>query len=96
LTRVGRFLRASVTVGAGEFFRGRRILIQRRVGGHWSNIRAGFLRQSSSELALDAVSAAKIPVTVIGVPTKSVLRAVVPTSSVGPCFIRGTSAVYIL
>lgn len=86
--KVGGYAVARVTVGAGEFFVGRPIVIERQSGKQWKAVARGVMKRVSHLTALDAVSGASIRV---AIPAGSSVRASVPAASVAPCYAAATS-----
>jgi hypothetical protein len=72
-----------VSVGAGTFFTGKKILIQRRIRKRWKTVASAKLKQKSSPTAVVAVSAATLRV---GVKHGTLLRAVLPKASALSCY----------
>jgi hypothetical protein len=72
-----------VSVGAGTFFTGKKILIQRRIRKRWETVASAKLKQKSSPTDVVAVSSATLRV---GIKHGTLLRAFLPKASASPCY----------
>ena len=80
-----------VSVGAGTFFTGKKIQIQRRIHKRWETIAAAKLKQKSSNTAVVAVSTVTLRV---GIKHGTLLRAFLPKASAAPCYgVSGSKVV---
>jgi hypothetical protein len=78
-----------VSAGAGSFFTGKKILLQRRKGKKWVKIAAARMKAKSSYTAVTAVSTANLTARV---RSGWRVRSFLPGTSAGPCYGAASSA----
>jgi hypothetical protein len=79
-----------VSAGAGSFFKGKKILVQRKVGKKWVTAGKAVLKQNSSETAITAVSSASVRARA---PRQAQVRAFLSAAAAAPCYGASASSV---
>jgi hypothetical protein len=85
----GRFS-VDVSAGAGSFFTGKTILIQRAAGRRWVSVGQAKLKQNSSVTAITAVSSATVRARV---SPRALVRAFLSPTAAAPCYGASKSPV---
>ncbi len=85
----GRFS-VDVSAGAGSFFTGKKILVQRAVGRKWVTAGKAVLKKNSSNTTITAVSSASVTARV---PGRSRVRAFLSAAAAAPCYGGSASSV---